>query len=212
MAADRAPARHALALFDFDGTLTTAETFGPFVRAAAPRGRVRVGGVLLAPLVLAYRAGLVSGSTVRAAIVRVAFAGVPAADVAAHGEAFARDVIPGLLRPSAVASLDRHRERGDTVAVVSGAFDAYLAPWCAAQGIELFASSLASRDGVLTGRYRGAQCVGEEKARRVRAAFALAEYAEVHAYGDTAEDEALLALAQHRTYRGRPQGATAGRR
>ena len=199
---DAAP--RALALFDFDGTLTTAETFGPFVRRAAPRTRVRVGAALLAPLVLGYRAGLVSGSSVRAAIVRVAFAGVPEADVAAHGEAFARDVIPGLLRPSAMASLDRHRERGDTVAIVSGAFDAYLAPWCAAQGIELLASSLASRDGVLTGHYRGAQCVGAEKARRVRERFALHAFDAVHAYGDTGEDAALLALADHRTYRGRP--------
>lgn len=211
MAADRTPASRGLALFDFDGTLTTAETFGPFVRAAAPRWRVRVGGVLLAPLVLGYRLGLVSGSTVRAAVVRVAFAGVPAADVAARGEAFARDVIPGLLRPAAMGWLDRHRARGDAMAVVSGAFDAYLAPWCAQHGLALLASSLEQRDGVLTGRYRGAQCVGAEKARRVRAAFVLADYAAVHAYGDTAEDDALLALADHRTYRGRPQVA-AGRR
>ena len=211
MAADRAPARRALALFDFDGTLTTAETFGPFVRAAAPRWRVRVGGVLLAPLVLGYRLGLVSGPAVRAAVTWVAFAGVPAQRIAAHGAAFARDAIPALLRPQAMAWLEGHRARGDAVAVVSGAFDAYLAPWCAQHGLVLIASSLDERDGVLTGRYRGAQCVGTEKARRVREAFALDDFAAVHAYGDTAEDDALLALADHRTYRGRVQPAPASR-
>lgn len=204
MAPGCGPAPRALALFDFDGTLTTAETFGPFVRGAVPRWRVWLGGVLLAPLVLGYRAGWVTGVRVRAAITRVAFAGVPAADVITHGERFAREVVPGLLRADAMAWLEHHRARGDTVAIVSGAYDAYLAPWCAAHGLQLIASSLEARGGVLTGRYRGAQCVGAEKARRVRECFALADFCAVYAYGDTAEDHALLALAQHRTYRGRP--------
>jgi phosphoserine phosphatase len=64
---------------------------------------------------------------------------------------------------------------------------------------------LEERGGVLTGRYRGLQCVGEEKARRVRAHYDLSRYGRVHAYGDTPEDHALLALAHCRSYRWRAQ-------
>ena len=39
-----------LALFDFDGTLTTRETFPDFMGHAAPRWRLWVGRVVLAPL------------------------------------------------------------------------------------------------------------------------------------------------------------------
>jgi len=52
-----------------------------------------------------------------------------------------------------------------------------------------------------TGRYAGAQCVNEEKVRRVRERFDLSHFATIHAYGDTPEDEALLALAHRRWYR-----------
>ena len=56
----------------------------------------------------------------------------------------------------------------------------------------------------LTGRYAGAQCVAEEKARRVRERYDLSGYRAIHAYGDTHEDHALLALADHATWRGAP--------
>lgn len=196
-----------LALFDFDGTITTRETFADFVRMATPRWRLRVGGALLASLVAGRTLGLVQVSTLRAAVAWVAFKGVRADDVARAGERFARDVIPGLLRDEAMQRIAWHRARGDRIVVVSGGFDAVLAPWCAVHGLDLIASQLESRGGVLTGRYRGAQCASTEKCNRVRARFDLGAYARIHAYGDTHEDLDLLALAHERTYRWQPAPA-----
>lgn len=193
-----------LALFDFDGTLTRCETFPPFVRAAVSPLRRRLGVPCLAPVVAGYRLGWVSGVTVRAAVVRVALTGMPVATFEAHARRFVGQALPTLLRPQAAARLDWHRARGDTVAVVSGNFEGLLRPWCETQGIACLASALEARDGRLTGRYLGAQCVGEEKARRVRAAYALDAFDRIHAYGDSVEDFALLALAHERHYRGRP--------
>lgn len=191
-----------LALFDFDGTLTTRETFPDFMRYAVPRWRLLAGGALLAPVVFGYRRGWVAGNPTRASIVQVGLRGVQARCLRAQGEAFAREVLPGLLRPEAMEKLAWHRGRGDRIIVVSGGLDVYLAPWCAGQDIELACSVLAERGGRITG-YAGAQCVGEEKVRRIRALCDPRAYAAIHAYGDTHEDMAMLAMAQHRTYRGR---------
>lgn len=201
MAATENGAGRDLALFDFDGTLTTRETFPDFMRYAVARPRLIVGGVLLAPVVFGYRRGWVAGNPTRASIVQVGLRGVDAARLRAQGEAFAHEVLPGVLRPEAMARLAWHRDRGDRIVVVSGGLDVYLAPWCAAQGVELLCSGLAERDGRITG-YAGAQCVGEEKVRRVRALCDPQAYAAIHAYGDTHEDQAMLAMAHHRTYRG----------
>ena len=190
-----------LALFDFDGTLTTRETFPDFMRYAVARPRLLVGGVLLAPVVFGYRRGWVAGNPTRASIVQVGLRGVDASRLRARGDAFGREVLPDVLRPEAMARLAWHRERGDRIVVVSGGLDVYLAPWCATQGVELLCSVLAERDGRITG-YAGAQCVGEEKVRRVRALCDPQAYAAIHAYGDTHEDQAMLAMAHHRTYRG----------
>jgi len=198
-----------LALFDFDGTITTRETMAAFMYRAVPARRQAWGRWLLAPWVAGYKCGVVSGVSVRTAVVRVGFAGVALASVQAHGAAFADEALPPLLRPKVMARIRWHQQQGDTVAVVSGGLDVYLAPWCRLHGLALVCSTLEHRDGRLTGRYQGAQCVGEEKARRVRAQYDLADYGRVYAYGDTHEDHALLNLAHHRFYRGQEQSAHA---
>jgi HAD superfamily hydrolase (TIGR01490 family) len=194
-----------LALFDFDGTLTTRETFGDFIRFAAPPRRRLAGAPLFAPMLALYKLGLVSGTRIRHAVVSFALRGVSSDALQCAGERYAAEVLPGMLRAEAMQRLAGHQAQGDRVVLVSGGLDAYLAPWCRQHGIELLCSTLESRTGRLTGRYVGAQCVGEEKARRVRAHLDLAAYPSCHAYGDTPEDEAMLALARHVVYRGQPR-------
>lgn len=74
-----------LALFDFDGTLTTRETFPDFMRYAVARPRLLAGSVLLAPVVFGYRRGWIGGNPTRASIVHVGLRGVEAARVHALG-------------------------------------------------------------------------------------------------------------------------------
>lgn len=193
-----------LALFDFDSTITTRDTFAEFIRYAAPRSRQLWGNALLLPVFVGYRLGAVSGHVIRASAVRVGLSGLPVDEAHAHGERFASEVLETLLRPEVMARIDWHRERGDRVIVVSGALDLYLGPWCRRHGLEVLCSHLAARAGRLSGAYLGPQCVAEEKARRVRAALRLEDYAAIHAYGDSRDDHALLRLAHHASYRGRP--------
>lgn len=191
-----------LALFDFDGTITTREMLPDFFRLAIPRRRLLVGQVLLSPLIVGYKLGLVPGTLVRAAIVRFGFTGLAFADYDAAGAAFAAGVLPGVLRPEVMQRIAWHRAQGDHVVVVSGGLDVYLAHWCRMQGLDLVCSALEQSDGRLTGRYQGAQCVRAEKARLVRELHAPANYGDVYAYGDTVEDRELLALATRKFYRG----------
>ena len=89
--------------FDIDGTLTTREAFPDFMRYAVARPRLLAGGELLAPMVFGYRRGWVGGNPTRASIVQVGLRGVDASRLRAQGEAFAREVLPGVLRPEAMA-------------------------------------------------------------------------------------------------------------
>jgi HAD superfamily hydrolase (TIGR01490 family) len=193
-----------LALFDFDGTITTREMLPDFIRQATSPRRLAVGMVLLAPLIVGYRLGVVSGTVVRAAIVRFGCTGMPLAALEAHGASFAESALPLVLRAEALARIDWHKRQGDTIVVVSGAFDVYLRHWCREHRLALICSTLEHSNGVLTGRYLGRQCVLEEKARRVRAAYDLSRYDRIYAYGDTKEDLGLLALAHERYYRWQP--------
>lgn len=191
-----------LALFDFDGTLTTRETFGDFIRLAATPLRRALFAPLFAPMVAGYKLGLVSGTRIRRSVVAFGLRGMPAERLRRVGERFAAEILPGLLRPEAMQRVVWHQARGDRVVLVSGGLEPYLAPWCRTHGLELVCSLLEIRNDRLTGRYAGAQCVSEEKVRRVCERYDLAAYGQCYAYGDTHEDEAMLALAHRRFYRG----------
>ncbi|MEO8777372.1 MAG: HAD family hydrolase [Rhodanobacter sp.] len=197
-----------LALFDFDGTITNRETMPDFMQMAVRPGRLWLGKILLLPLILAYKAKLVSGVVVRAAICLFGFWRVPAHELEAHGQRFAENCLPTVLRPEAMSRIAWHKARGDTVVVVSGGLDVYLRHWCREHGVELLCSTLERHNGKLTGRYFGHQCVRGEKARLVQEQFPLAHFAHVFAYGDTPEDRELLALAHEANYRWQPVPTT----
>ena len=196
-----------LALFDFDGTITHADTFRPFIDFAVSRRRLKVGGLLLGPVLVAHRLGFVRASKLRALVTFCGFRGRLAAELDALGARYARG-FEHVVRPEALARIRWHRERGDRVVVVSASLKPYLRAWCEALGLDLICTELESRRGVLTGRYLGGDCTGAEKARRVRARYDLGRYPIIYAYGDTHEDRELLDLASKRYFRWREVDAT----
>jgi phosphatidylglycerophosphatase C len=196
------PARSVnLALFDFDGTITVRDTFLAFIGFATSGPRLLAGKLTLSPLIVGYRMGVVPASLIRSAISWFAFAGVSASTLARLGEEFARRAIPELVRPRAREQIQWHKEQGDRVVIVSASLDVYLESWCKENGVEVICTRLQTNDGKMTGRYVGGDCSGEEKRLRVLQQYNIKEYALIYAYGDTAEDEAMLGLANRKFFR-----------
>jgi phosphatidylglycerophosphatase C len=187
-----------VAAFDVDGTLTTGDCVLPFLRRAA--GLRLVAALLRHPLRLAGGVARRDRDALKA-LACASLAGRAATEVERLGAEFAREVADSRLREDTTARLRRHRELGHTVLLASASLDAYLLPLGELLGADEVVCSRLERsaDGRLTGRLDGANCRGPEKARRVRAALAARglEGAVLWAYGDSADDEPLLELADH---------------
>jgi phosphatidylglycerophosphatase C len=192
-----------LALFDFDGTITTGDMFSPFLKYAIPSHRQVLGGFVLAPILAAYRLGLITAPVARPLVCRVGFQSVSASALRARGATYASEVLPTTERREAMDRIAWHKAQGDTLVVVSAGLDVYLRPWCDAQGVALICTELEERDGRLTGRYRQGDCSGQTKVDLVRAALDLERFDIVYAYGDSVEDREMLSLADRRYYRWR---------
>lgn len=152
-----------LALFDFDGTITIGDTFIPFLRLSARPQKLLLGSIVLSPIILAYRFGLISGRIARPIAARFAFRGGQAAAVRDFGLKYAREVLPGMIRKRALDRIEWHKQQGDTVVIVSASLDVYLTHWCESLGIEVICTQLEEKDGILTGRYVGGDCSRTEK-------------------------------------------------
>ena len=194
----RSAPRPAVAVFDVDGTLTTGDCVIPFLRRAA--------GARLATALLRHPAALLAALVRRdrdrlKALACASLEGLPTAEVDRLGAAFAQEVASSKLRDDTSARLRRHRQLGHAVVLASASLDAYLVPLGELLGADEVVCTRLERDGdgLLTGRLEGANCRGPEKARRVRALLVARGLggAELWAYGDSRDDEALLALADH---------------
>jgi HAD superfamily hydrolase (TIGR01490 family) len=190
-----------LALFDFDGTITRTDTFTAFLRYAVRRERQLAAWVVLWPLLVAYKTGLVAGRTTRPIAAWCGFTGERAEHVRELGRRYAQDVLPRVVRRRARERIAWHQQQRDTIVVVSASLDVYLRPWCESIGVDVICTELEVREGRFTGRYVSGDCSAAEKAHRVRQRYDVASYPVVYAYGDTAEDCDMLSMAQEKYYR-----------
>lgn len=195
-----------LALFDFDGTITDRDTFLDFIRWTTPAPRLLLGLLRCLPAVLAWKLGIISRQRGKEAVMRVFFGGQTVDAFNRRCLDYAAQRLPAVLRPGALAAIAAHRDNGDRVIVVSASPENWIAPWCAAQGIELIATPLAVVEGRIGGDIAGHNCHGPEKVRRVAEFLDLTDYHPVHAYGDSSGDREMLAIADEahfRPFRGR---------
>ena len=190
-----------LALFDFDGTITSSDSWTPFMRMAVRPARIRMAMVALSPVVVGYRLGMISASRCRLVAARLGFSGEPAGAIRQIGAQYAATVLRGTLQTRALERIDWHKSQGDDIVVVSASLDLYLAPWCAERGLKFICTTIEEQRGTLTGRYVDGDCSGAEKVRRIRAQYDLSSYPIVYAYGDSGEDREMMALADKKYYR-----------
>lgn len=190
-----------LALFDFDGTLTRGDSFLHFLlRGFSPRELLRLVPGAVVPS-LGWGVGLVDAKAAKESISLRLFRGITVDELLARGTRFVHGHLPRMLRPRGLQRVQWHRERGHRVVVVTASFRYWIEPWCATEGIELIATQLEEQRGVLTGRFDGINCNGDEKVRRVRAAYDLGVYPRIWAYGNSRGDRPMLALAHEPAYR-----------
>lgn len=185
-----------VAAFDVDGTLTRRDTFGPFLFAAFGHGRVA--------RVMARHVGLARRrDDYKAAVVRTLFSGQSIAPLEDVAERFAAEAVPRRLRPGARELLAEHRRRGHLVVLVSASLTLYLDPIShLLGGVDGNVSTSLAVDGdVFTGELDAGNCRGPSKAARLEAWLAARDLPRdavtLIAYGNSAGDRELLALADH---------------
>jgi HAD superfamily hydrolase (TIGR01490 family) len=184
-----------LALFDFDGTITTRDTLMEITRYYSGTAKFYRGLAYLSiPLVL-QRSGMITAQQAKERFLTYFFSGIALDDFNEMCSRFATQILPAMIRPGAQAAIDKHKSADDRVIIVSASPHHWIAPWANAVGIEVIATRLEVIDGRITGKIEGRNCNGDEKVARIRQHVNIDDYKEVEAYGDTKGDKPMLAIA-----------------
>lgn len=184
-----------LALFDFDGTISSRDSFLLFLWHA---DKVKVVKTCLSfiPQIILYKLGRYSNQKLKETFLQALFAGISLDELQTASEHYCNDILPKIIRSGFWQRLAWHRQRGDEVVVVSASPEFMLEPWCRAQRIGLIGTEVETdKSGRLTGKLAGKNCMGHEKVRRLKTCFDIEKYDQLFAYGDTKSDLPMLELA-----------------
>lgn len=203
-------------VFDFDGTLTYADTLLAFIRFACGPVRMLLGFALYAPLLVLMKLKLYPNYKAKQKVFAHFFRGMTLARFDALCTAFAQQG-EHLLRPAARNFINTVRSEAYAMAIVSASIDNWVRPFA-----EMYLQSDNAQDnrqsnsqdnksslpiivlgtkvevdaaGCLTGRFATPNCYGPEKVRRIEAVWPHREQYDVSAFGDSRGDKEMLAYA-----------------
>ena len=193
--------------FDFDGTLTTKDSFTAFLHWKAGPLAYFTGVLRLAPNLVAYLFHRNRGRLKAAATARF-LGGMSAEALAESADRFAVQHAQSMLRPDAMQAWRNWRAQGAVMVIVTASPEITIRPFARALGADVLIGTRLALDeaGRVTGRFDSPNCRGPEKIRRLREAFG-DDIALAAAYGDTSGDREMLRLAEikgYRIFKGKP--------
>ncbi len=190
-------------VFDFDGTITTRDTFALFLRYYAGSARWLLKITQLLPTFAAYKLGRIDRHAVKKAVINKFFAGDLSADVEARAKQFATEVIPNLIRPQAKARLDELLNDpncgAESLYICSASIGPYLRYWALSSSIHeqnVMSTELAVVGDRIAEGLTGYNVWGSNKVRRIFDQFAPHSVRIIEAYGDTRGDREMLHAAK----------------
>lgn len=190
-----------IAFFDFDGTITTKDTLLEFIKFSKGVFSFYTGFFINLPYLLAYKLHVISNQKAKEKVLAYFFMGTPLTSFQDLCERFVSERLPSLLRPKAIIEINKLLQAGVEVVIVSASPENWIKPWTNSMQLQLVATRLEVTDDRLTGKIFEYNCHGMEKVRRIKERYALDNYSEILAYGDTRGDLPMLSLATRPFYK-----------
>jgi len=192
---------NALALFDFDHTITSRDSFTDFILYAVGRKRFFCGFALLSPLVVAYKLGYSENWRAKEIVFSYFFEDWDIERFEKMALQYSHDKLPRIMRKIALERINWHKSRGHKIIIVSASIECWLKGWCQIHQLDLVATKVEVRDNRLTGKLGTINCYGIEKVNRLKEKCNVEEFDYIYAYGDSPGDREMLQLANEKYYR-----------
>ena len=190
-----------LAIFDFDGTITTKDSLIEFIHYAVGPLCFFVGFTYLAPVLILYLLKILPNWKAKEITLTYFFKGWSADKFQKIANDYSQKKLPFIVKKSALEKITWHQAQGDKIIVVSASLENYLSTWCQTYHMELMATQLEIENGQLTGKLNTPNCYGKEKIKRLKEKYRWEDFEFIYAYGDSEGDKALKEISQEFHFR-----------
>jgi phosphatidylglycerophosphatase C len=190
-----------IAFFDFDGTITTKDTLLEIIKFQKGKPSFYFGFILHIPWLIAYKLNWLPNNLAKQKILTYFFDGMEERVFQEKCDLFAENIIPEIVRPGALSEINHLRSRGFEIVVVSASAGNWIRKWTERLLLQLIATKLEVKKGLITGNILGENNHGEQKVANIRELWNLNEYEEIYAYGDSSGDKPMMDLATKSFYK-----------
>jgi phosphatidylglycerophosphatase C len=193
--------KQAVAIFDFDGTLTSRNTTLLFLHYADPFRFYWILPILLS-ISLLYIAKIISVDQLNSWLCHFFFKGKSKEHLQEIGHDFALNKLPAYVRNEAMLKLKEHQEKAHLCILATAAYDLYIKAWGNIHGFTKVLCTEVACDGQgrLTGKLHGKSCYGLEKVNKIKQTLPTIDTI-IYAYGDSEGDKEMLNFATYPFYR-----------
>ena len=188
--------KRTVAVFDFDGTLTTKDTFLEFIKYTHGTLALYKGILWHTPWLILMMLHLYPRWKAKQRMFSWFYKGMTYMDFVRKGQDFT-SVAQRMLRVETMKLWHEHKQRNSTIYVVSASVEEWVKPFCLQMGAEKVLGTTVEVDseGKLTGRFLSKNCYGKEKVRRFLEVEPYRPTYYLYAYGDSKGDKEMLNFA-----------------
>lgn len=190
-----------LALFDFDGTITSKDSMFDFLKYASGKGTFYLKLFQSIPDFVLMLLKVNSNSLTKQKLLRRFLTHKPTTFWKNSAQHYAANELNKIVKASALEALTMHQQKNHRVIIVSASAKLWLKDWCQSLNVELLATELETINGFYTGKILGQNCNQQEKVTRVKNLVNINDYAQIIAYGDSKGDIEMLSIATQAHYR-----------
>ena len=188
--------------FDFDGTITTKDTFIKFIRFSKGNCRFFCGFLLFSPLLAAMKLKIYPNWKLKQKIFSYFFKGTTLAAFNKLCEDFANNN-QHIIRPKAIKKINEYVQQNFETIIISASIKNWITPFADKLGINTtICTEIEVNDNmILTGEFSTPNCYGKEKVNRLLEIYPDRENYYLIAYGDSSGDKELLSFADEKYYK-----------
>lgn len=194
--------KKVIALFDFDGTITTKDSLGAFL--VYNFGIIKCGLIytIYAPVHLLYKLKFISSTSAKNFLLPFFLKNVSVIQFEKMCTDFCKKKLPGMIYSKATERIQWHQQKDHEVVIVSASVYDWIEPWATTVEIKkLITSNLEIINNKLTGKLSGKNCNDEEKVVRIKKEIPDIDEYEIWAYGNSKSDLFMLAMADKQFYK-----------
>lgn len=191
-----------IAVFDFDGTITTKDSLWDFLFYSFGKIQVAICLIKNIPILIRFLAKKASNEEAKEKVLGTLLAGMSETSFQRLAETYSSKRLPQIIRQAAIERMNWHITQGDTVLIISASLRNWIEPWANKHSVtSVLATTISVKNGMLTGKLSGKNCYGQEKVNRLLEHYPHRHTYRLFAYGDGKSDREILAFADQAFYR-----------